>query len=170
MRPARELRQVGSDLAIVDGAADLEQEIGPASAPAHLLRFVHPAVDEMVGGPFGDRGSHPQTGAVPRGVIDQPRTLTCQIAVEPEKSGPEWPGSAVLAPLGLPVAIRAHDAADAVNRGARIPGLAMPQPPAQPLNRLDDHRFGRALGLIAGRQAPRGLPEVLQAHGDVKPV
>src|SRR4051812_45368052 len=35
------LPEAGAERAVVDGAADLEQPIGTAPRPAHLLRFVH---------------------------------------------------------------------------------------------------------------------------------
>jgi hypothetical protein len=35
----------------------LKQEVGAAAGPAHLLRFVHAAVDQEVGGAFGQRGA-----------------------------------------------------------------------------------------------------------------
>src|SRR5215210_8108468 len=47
---------------------------------------------------------------------------------------------------------------------------AVPQPPAQALDLLDDHRLrGRALRTI-GRQASDNLRQVLQPHGDMEPV
>src|SRR5690242_4958592 len=36
----------GPEGAVVDSAADLQQEIGTPSGPAHLLRFVHSAVHQ----------------------------------------------------------------------------------------------------------------------------
>jgi hypothetical protein len=62
------LSEAGTERAIVDGAANLEQKIGTSSRPAHLLRFVHPAVHQKVGRPFGDRGRDPRSGTVPLGV------------------------------------------------------------------------------------------------------
>src|SRR3954452_6838359 len=60
--------------------------------------------------------------------------------------------------------------ADAFDADLRILGLAVPQPPAQALDLLDDHRLcGRALRTIA-RQASGNLRQVLQPHGDVEPV
>ena len=81
--------EAGSERAIVDGAADLEEEIGPSSGPAHLLRFVHPAVDQEVGGAFGDGGTDAQAGAVPFGVMDHPVALPGEIAVERAQGGPQ---------------------------------------------------------------------------------
>src|SRR3954452_14371721 len=51
--------EAGSDLAVEDGAADLEQEIGAPAGPPHLLGFVHAAIDQEVGGPFRDRRADP---------------------------------------------------------------------------------------------------------------
>jgi hypothetical protein len=43
----------GAQIAIVDCAADLEQPIGTASRPAHLLELAHPTVHQEVGGSLG---------------------------------------------------------------------------------------------------------------------
>jgi hypothetical protein len=59
----------GTERAVVDGAADLQQEIGAAPRPAHLLRFIHPAVHQKIGRSFGDRGANPQAGTVALGII-----------------------------------------------------------------------------------------------------
>jgi hypothetical protein len=70
------LSEARTEGAIVDGTANLQQESGGASRPAHLLRFVHPAVRQKIGGPFGDRGPRPQAGTVALGVIDRPALWT----------------------------------------------------------------------------------------------
>src|SRR5208337_4769319 len=59
------LSEAGAERAIIDGAANLKQKIRPSPRPAHLLRFVHPAVHQKIGRPFGDRGADPQSGTVP---------------------------------------------------------------------------------------------------------
>ncbi len=59
-----ELSEAGTELAVEDGAADLEQEIGAAVGPAHLLGFVHAAVDQEVGRAFRDRRADPQAGTM----------------------------------------------------------------------------------------------------------
>src|SRR3954452_22123796 len=41
VRGEEALPEAGAERAVVDGAADLEQPIGTAPRPAHLLRFVH---------------------------------------------------------------------------------------------------------------------------------
>ena len=56
LKPVAEPR---AECSIVDCAANLEQEIGTSSGPAHLLRFIHSAVDEKVCGSLSDRRSDP---------------------------------------------------------------------------------------------------------------
>jgi hypothetical protein len=72
--------EAGSELAVEDSA--LEQEIGAPAGPPHLLRFVHAAVDQEVGGPFRDRRADPQAGTMALGIVDQPGALAGQIAVD----------------------------------------------------------------------------------------
>jgi hypothetical protein len=38
------LSEARAERAVVERATNLQQKIGPASRPAHLLRFIHPAV------------------------------------------------------------------------------------------------------------------------------
>jgi hypothetical protein len=77
------LPEAGTKRAVIDGAANLEQEISTSSRPAHLLRFVHPAVHQKIGGTFSDRGPDPQSGTVPLGVVDQPIALAGEISIQP---------------------------------------------------------------------------------------
>src|SRR5690349_7050918 len=84
-----QLAESGAELAVDDGAADLEQEIGTAAGPAHLLLLVHAPVDQEVGGAFGDRGADPLAGAMPLGMVDQPGALAGQVAVDLAQCGPE---------------------------------------------------------------------------------
>jgi hypothetical protein len=83
------LSVAGTERAVVDGTANLQEEISPASRPAHLLRFVHAAVHQEIGRPFGDRGANPQAGTVALGVIDRSVALTGQIAVQRVQGGPQ---------------------------------------------------------------------------------
>ena len=76
------LSKGGTERAIIDGATNLQQEIGAASRPSHLLRFVHSAVHQEIGGPFGDRGSNAQSGTMALGVIDQPVALAGEITIQ----------------------------------------------------------------------------------------
>src|SRR4051812_15295280 len=81
VRGAEALPEAGAERAVVDGAADLEQPIGTAPRPAHLLRFVHATIDEEVGRPLGQRRANPQPGPVPFAVVDQPIALPDEVAV-----------------------------------------------------------------------------------------
>src|SRR3984885_11405840 len=81
--------QPGAERSIVDRAADLEQEIGTCSGPAHLLRLVHSSIDEKVCGSLGDRSSDAQLGTVSLGVVDEPTTLTSEIAVDVKQRVPQ---------------------------------------------------------------------------------
>jgi hypothetical protein len=76
------LSEAGAERPIVDGAANLQQEIGPSARPTHLLGFVHPAVHQEVGRAFGDRGPDPQSGTVPLGIIDQLVALAAEITIQ----------------------------------------------------------------------------------------
>src|SRR3954451_17280902 len=62
--------EAGAERPVVDGAADLEQPIGTAPRPAHLLRLVHATIDEEVGRSLGQRRANPQPGPVPFAVVD----------------------------------------------------------------------------------------------------
>ena len=77
-----------TERAIVDGATNLQQEIRAISRPAHLLGFIHPAVHQEIGCPFGDRGANSQSGTMPFSVIDQLVALASQITVQSLQRGP----------------------------------------------------------------------------------
>src|SRR3954471_3617277 len=76
------LPETGAECAVVEGTADLEQPIGTAPRPAHLLRFVHATIDEEVGCSLGQRRANPQPGPVPFAVVDQPIALPDEVAVQ----------------------------------------------------------------------------------------
>jgi hypothetical protein len=38
---------------VVDRTANLQQQVRATSRPSHLLRFVHPLIDEKIGSAFG---------------------------------------------------------------------------------------------------------------------
>src|SRR4051812_9400595 len=164
------LPETGAERAVVDGAADLEQPIGTAPRPAHLLRFVHATIDEEVGCSLGQCRANPQPGPVPFAVVDQPIALPDEVAVQRLQRSPQLArGRDGSAAAGLATEVM-HHRADAIDADLRILGFAIPQPPAQALDLLDDHRRrGRALRTI-GQQASGNLRQVLQSHGDMKPV
>jgi hypothetical protein len=76
------LSEAGAESTIINSATNLKQQIGAASRPPHLPTFVHPAVHQEIGRSLGDRGSNPQSGTVPLGVIDQPVALAGQITIQ----------------------------------------------------------------------------------------
>ena len=47
------LPEAGAERAVVDGAADLEQQVGPAPGPAPLLRRGPAPVDQEIGRALG---------------------------------------------------------------------------------------------------------------------
>jgi hypothetical protein len=65
----------GAELAVENGAADPGQEIGAAAGPSHRLGLGHAAVDQDVGGAFGQRCADPQTGTMTFGVVGL--SVTC---------------------------------------------------------------------------------------------
>jgi hypothetical protein len=95
------LPKAGAESAIIDCAANLEQKICPSPRPAHLLRFVHPAVHQKIGCPFRDRGADPQSGPVPFGIIDQPVALAGEIIIQRVQGGTPTPNLKAV-PLSSP--------------------------------------------------------------------
>src|SRR3954465_11985959 len=145
------LPEAGAERAVVDGAADLEQPIGTAPRTPRLLRFVHATIDEEVGRSLGQRRANPQPGPVPFAVVDQPIALPDEVAVQRLQRSPQLArGRDGSAAAGLATEVM-HHRADAIDADLRILGLAIPPPPAQALDLLDDHRLrGRALRTIGG--------------------
>ena len=155
----------GTKRAIVDRAANLEQEIGSLSRPAHLLRFIHSAVHQEIGRPLGDRSPNPQPGTVAFGVIDHPVALAGEIAIQRVQSGPQLSRGCDRLSLALFALKMMHHRTNAIDADLRVLGFAIPQPPVQPLHLLDDHRLRRHPRRIIGRQAAGCLLEVLELSG-----
>src|SRR5918997_3951636 len=124
VRGEEALPEAGAKRAVVDGAADLEQPIGTAPRPAHLLRLVHPAVPQEVGRALAQRRADPQPGPVLLAVVDQPIALPDEVAVQRLQRGPQLargrdrPAAAALASEVV------HDRADAIDADLRVLGLA----------------------------------------------
>ena len=120
------LSEAGAECAVVDGTANLQEEISPAPRPAHLLRFVHPAVYQEIGRPLGDRGANPQAGTVALGVIDRPVALAGQIAVQRVQGGPQLSCRRDgLSPPSLAPKMM-HHCTDPIDAGSRVLGFAIP--------------------------------------------
>ena len=69
------LPEAAAERAVIDGAPNLQQPVGTAPRPAHVLRCVHPAVHQEVGRAFGQCRTDPQSGPVPLAVVNQPVAL-----------------------------------------------------------------------------------------------
>src|SRR3954454_15693602 len=137
------LPEAGAERAVVDGAADLEQPVGAAPGPAHLLRLGHPAVHQEVGRALGQRRADPQPGPVPLAVVDQPIALADEVIVERPQGGPQPTRRCDGAPAVRLAPEVVRDGADAIEADPGIRGLAFPQSPAQALDLLDDDRLRR---------------------------
>src|SRR5271168_4293349 len=164
------LSVAGTKRAIVDRAANLEQEIGPLSRPAHLLRFIHSAVHQEIGRALGDCSPNPQPGTVAFGVIDHPVTLAGEIAIQRVQGGPQLSRGCGRLSLALFALKMMHHRTNAIDADLRVLGFAIPQPPVQPLHLLDDHSLRRHPRRIIYRQAAGCLLEVLESHADMEPV
>jgi hypothetical protein len=155
------LSEVGTERAIVNGAANLQQEIGTSSRPAHLLELVHSPIDQEVRRAFGDESANTQAAAIPLGVIDEPATLTAEIGVDLVQRVPQvarWHtrrAMAEFAPEDM------HDLADPVDAALGIPCLVFPNAPAQALDLLDNYHLRRHPCRIVGRKGAVDLLRVL---------
>jgi hypothetical protein len=70
------------ECAVVDLAPHLRQQVGASPGPSHLLRFIHPSIDQEVGCAFGRRGPDAKAGSVSFGIVDEPRALAAEIVVD----------------------------------------------------------------------------------------
>jgi hypothetical protein len=52
------LSEAQTEPIIIDSATNLQQQVGAASRPSHLLTFIHSAVHQEIGRSFGDRGAN----------------------------------------------------------------------------------------------------------------
>src|SRR5208283_2996119 len=140
---------------------NLEQKVRAASRPAHLLTFIHPAVHQEVGCPFGDRGPNSQPGTMPLGVIHQPGALAGQIAIQRPQGRPKlsrWRDGFPAVRLAPEIIHALTNTIDAFPRVLRFP---IPDPPVQSLNLRDDHGLRRRACRITCLQPVRDLFEVL---------
>src|SRR5271166_5847358 len=138
------LKQVAesrAERAVVDRTPNLQQQVGASSRPSHLLRLVHPPVDQEVGGAFSHRRSDAQACTVSFGIIDEPSALATEIVIDLAQRMPqlaEWHTRSAMTALALE---DMHDLADALECTSGIPGLAVPDPPVQSLDLGDDRRL-----------------------------
>src|SRR5208283_2731198 len=79
------LKQVAESRAertVVDRTPNLQQQVGASSRPSHLLRLVHPPVDQEVSGTFSHRRSDAQACTVSFSIIDEPSALAAEIVID----------------------------------------------------------------------------------------
>jgi hypothetical protein len=103
------------------------------------------------------------------GIVDQPGTLTGEIAVDLTQRRPQSAGRRIPFPAAVALEGR-HDLADALEGDLGILGLAVPDPPVQAVNFRDDHCLGVLPLRGVDRQGAGCRLGMLQPHGDVKPV
>ena len=82
------LTEAGTKRPVVNCAADLQQKVSTSPRPAHLLRLVHPAIDQEIRRALRQRSPDPHAGAVSRGVVDKPDALATEISVDLVKRMP----------------------------------------------------------------------------------
>ena len=74
--------EVVGELVVEDAGSDLEQEVGAAGCPAHLLFLYHALADDLVDRGFGERGGDGLASAVAFPVVGDPAGVGGDVAVE----------------------------------------------------------------------------------------
>ena len=74
--------EVVGELVVEDAGADLQQQVGAAGCPAHLLFLDHAFADDLVDRGLGERGGDGLAGAVAFAVVGDPAGVGPQVAVE----------------------------------------------------------------------------------------
>src|SRR5271165_3983518 len=167
------LKQVAesrAECAVVDCTPNLQQQVGASSRPSHLLRLVHPPVDQEVGRAFSHRRSDAQACTVSFGIIDEPSALATEIVIDLVQRVPQLAGWYTRRAMTALALEDMHSLADALECELGIPGLAVPDPSVQSLDLRDDRRLCLDPTRLVGGQSTRCLLRVLQLHGDVEPV
>jgi hypothetical protein len=134
--------KVASELVVEDAAADLEQEVGAAGCPAHLLFFDHALADDLVDRGFGERGGEGFASTLAFAVVGDPLGVGADVAVE-LADRLEQPG---LLRAGLGDVEIDEDVVDGL-QGAE--DIAVPAEPLQPLQLRAD---------LAGEVRPAARP------------
>src|SRR5229473_3434756 len=132
------MAEPSTESAVVDRTSDLQQQVGPASRPSHLLGLVHTTIDQEVRCAFRNRSPDAQAGTISFGVIDEPAALVAEIIVDLVQRAPQlagWDARRAMATLAF------EDMQNLVgpfDGEAGIAGLAVPDTPASALDLLDD--------------------------------
>src|SRR5271166_4758545 len=148
----KQVAETRSKRTVVDRTPNLQQQVGAPSRPSHLLRLVHPPVDQEVSGALSHRRSDAQACTVSFGIIDEPSALATEIVIDLAQRVPQlagWHTRSAMTALALE---DMHDLADALECTSGIPGLAVPDPPVQSLDLGDDRRLCLdPTGLVGGQ-------------------
>src|SRR3712207_2223528 len=107
---------------------------------------------------------------MPFGVVDQPSALAAEVGVDRMQRAPPLAGWRVPPATAVLALEDGHHLADPLDREPGVLGLAVPDPPAQALDLLDDHRLRLQPTWFVGRQHLRRPLRVLEPYGDVEPV
>jgi hypothetical protein len=120
------LSESGTERAVVDSAANLQQKIGSSPRPAQLLIFVHPAGHQKIACPFGDRSTNAQSNTVPLGVVDRPVALAGEITIRRVQSGPSFPWGHDGLSLAVFAPKMTHHRANPIDADLSVLGFAVP--------------------------------------------
>jgi hypothetical protein len=160
----------GTERTVVNRAADLKEQVGPSPRPSHLLRLVHSPVDQEIRGPFGNRCPDTQARTVAFGVIHEPSSLAGEIVVDFVQCVPQLAGWHACCAVTAFTLEDVQDFADPLDREPGILGLAVPDPPVQSVDLLDNEGLRLRPARLVGRQPTRRLFRMVEAHRDVEPI
>ena len=86
------LTEAGTKRPVVNCATDLQHQVGAAPRPPHLLRLVHPTIDQEIRRALRHCCPDAHAGAVSSGVVDKPGALAAEIFVDLVKRMPQSSG------------------------------------------------------------------------------
>ena len=164
------LAEAGSECAVIDRTSNLQQQVGASSRPAHLLRLVHPPIDQEVRRPFRHGRANSLACTVSFGVVDEPGALAVEVAVDLVQCVAQLSGCHTPDPMTTLTPEDMHDFADPVERELGILRLAVPDSPVQPLDFRDNRCLRRQAPRLVGGQSTCRQLRMLQPHGDMEPV
>src|SRR5271166_5781453 len=119
----KQVAEARAERAVVDRTPNLQQQVGASSRPSHLLRLVHPPVDQEVSSTFSHRRSDAQACTVSFGIIDEPSALATEIVIDLVQRVLQlagWHTRSAMTALALE---DMHDLADALECAPGIPAL-----------------------------------------------
>jgi hypothetical protein len=97
---------------VVNCAADLQHQVGASPRPAHLLRLVHPAIDQEIRRALRRRSPDARAGAVSSGIVGQPGALATEILVDVVKRMPQFSGCHTSCSMTVLALVEVHDIND----------------------------------------------------------